>query len=444
MTNRRLVIAGTGSGVGKTTVALAIMAALQKKGFVVQGYKCGPDYIDPSYHTAVTKRVSRNLDSWMLDEEMILHIVDRTSNDADIAIIEGVMGLFDGKDPTSNVGSTAHISAITRSPVLLVVDCAKMARSVAAIVKGFQTFARDVHIVAVFANRVGSERHFQLVQTAIETECRLPVIGYFKAVDGVAFPESSFDPDIELTPVFEKFSETIDVDKLVRLAVAEPLSIRKKESLFQRRADKKVTIAVAKDAAFHGYYEENVELLESYGAEIVYFSPLNDEEVPQQADGLYLGGRLSEPFVKRLSEQTIAKTSIREAIRRGVPTYAEGGGFIYLTETYERQDGKTYDMVGVIPGKIIETKQLTIGYREVSGKPGNFFIPESEIVKGHEFHRVQFDPYGEQQYAYEANGKQAGFMQEAIVAGFVQLHFASNPTIARRFVERCYQRRRNR
>lgn len=270
-----------------------------EKGLTVQGFKCGPDYIDPSYHAAVTKRVSRNLDSWMLGRETVLDIFTHASRDADISIMEGVMGFFDGKDPKTDVGSTAEISVITKSPVLLVVNCASMARSAAAIVKGFQTLSSEPNVVGVIANRVGSEKHFEIVKTAIEQECGIPVVGYLKRENGIEIPERSLGliPSIErgeLDPFFEQLgelvSETVDLEKLLEISQAEPLSFPKEESLFTGSATPAVRIAVAKDAAFNSYYMENFELLEAHGAELVPFSPLADEHVPADCDGLYIGG----------------------------------------------------------------------------------------------------------------------------------------------------------
>ena len=227
MSKRRLVIAGTGSGVGKTTFTIGIMAALQQKGYTVQGFKCGPDYIDPSYHTAVTGRVSRNLDSWMFDHQTVREIVARASEGADISIIEGVMGFFDGKSPLENTGSTAEISMITESPVLLIVNCASMARSAAAIVKGFQTLASGPNIVGVIANQVGSVGHYEIVKAAIEQECNVPVVGYMKKEQDIDIPSRHLGliPAIErgeLNPFFKRLahliSETIDIDRLYQLA----------------------------------------------------------------------------------------------------------------------------------------------------------------------------------------------------------------------------------
>ena len=290
MSKRRLVIAGTGSGVGKTTYTIGIMAALQQKGYTVQGFKCGPDYIDPSYHTAVTGRVSRNMDSWMLNHQTVREIVARASEGADISIIEGVMGFFDGKSPLENTGSTADISMITESPVLLIVNCASMARSAAAIVKGFQMLASGPNIVGVIANQVGSVGHFEIVKAAIEQECNVPVLGYMKKEQDIDIPSRHLGliPAIErgeLNPFFDKLahliSETIDIDRLYELAETTEI-VNESSALFAQREDQGVTIAVAKDAAFNFYYQENLELLEAYGAKLTYFSPLQGDEVPAE------------------------------------------------------------------------------------------------------------------------------------------------------------------
>ena len=395
MSKRRLVIAGTGSGVGKTTFTIGIMAALQQKGYTVQGFKCGPDYIDPSYHTAVTGRVSRNLDSWMFDHQIVREIVAHASKGADISIIEGVMGFFDGKSPLENTGSTAEISMITESPVLLIVNCASMARSAAAIVKGFQTLASGPNIVGVIANQVGSVGHFEIVKAAIEQECDVPVVGFLKKEQDIDIPSRHLGliPAIErgeLNPFFDKLanliSETIDIDRLYELAETTEIT-SESSGLFEQHEDKGVTIAVAKDAAFNFYYQENLELLEAYGAKLVYFSPLKGEKVPFDADGLYLGGGFPEEFAEELAENEISKDSIRMAIASGIPTLAECGGFMYLTESITNTAGNVYPMVGLIPGKVKMQKKLAaLGYREIFGTKDNFLIGQDQQAKGHEFH----------------------------------------------------------
>jgi cobyrinic acid a,c-diamide synthase len=453
LAERRIVIAGTGSGAGKTTVTIGLMAALQRKGLTVQGFKCGPDYIDPTYHTAVTGRASRNLDSWMLSHEAVREIYARGSAGADIAIIEGVMGMYDGKEATSDKGSTAEISILTRSPVLLVVNCQSMARSVAAVVKGFQLLNPQVRIAAVLANKVGSEGHFQIVKTAVEQECAIPVVGYLKREDEIEIPERHLGlvPSVErgeLQPLFDRLADlvaqSVDLDRLLEIARAEPLQAE--AALFPRftAVRRPVRIAVAKDAAFHFYYPENLDLLEAYGATCVMFSPLAGETVPQEADGLYIGGGFPEEFAAELSQTQEVLDSFREAIRSGLPTLAECGGFMYLTEAITTTDGRTYPMAGVIPGRVTMHKRLAaLGYREISGMQHNFLLGENEQAKGHEFHYSTFTPTGEIPYAYETKGlrgtKPEGYAQGNLVAGYTHLHFGSNPELAKRWIERCLE-----
>lgn len=456
MSERRIIIAGTGSGVGKTTLTIGLMSALKKKGCTVQGFKCGPDYIDPSYHTAVTGRPSRNLDSWMLQEEIVKEILLRGSEGADLSIIEGVMGFFDGKNPKTNEGSTAHISMITKSPVLLVVNCASMARSAAAIVKGFQCFAEGPRIVGVIANRVGSEGHFKIVKTAIEQECGIPVIGYLKREMEVEIPERHLGliPSIErgeLDSFFDRLGElvleTIDVDKLMELSEAERLTVNQTNSLFEKRVEPMVRIAVAKDSAFNFYYRENLEMLEANGAEIVCFSPLAGEALPERIDGLYLGGGFPEEFAEKLANDTTLKQSLRKAIENGLPTLAECGGFMYLTDEIETNDGQRFEMAGIIPGKVKMQKKLAaLGYREISGKNGNFLLPEGKQARGHEFHYSTFHPDEEDiPYAYETKGmrgvKPEGYVKGNLVAGYTHFHFASCPEMVEAWIMKCKERK---
>jgi cobyrinic acid a,c-diamide synthase len=488
MSERRLVIAGTGSGVGKTTLTIGLMSALMKKGYTVQGFKCGPDYIDPTYHTAVTGRNSRNLDSWMLDHNLVKEILLRGSQGSDISIIEGVMGLFDGKNPTNNQGSTAEIAMLTESPILLVVNCSAMARSAAAIVKGFQYFAEGPNIVGVIANKVGSEGHFQLVKKAIEQECGIPVVGYLQKELGIEIPERHLGliPSIErgeLDPFFDQLgelvSQTVNVDQLFELAQASPIEVEK-SSLFdpKPKQGQGVRIAVAKDAAFNFYYQENIELLEAYGAECVYFSPLKGETLPEDVDGLYLGGGFPEEFADNLSQNEEVKGSIRHAVEAGLPTLAECGGFMYLTESIETSAGGVYPMVGYIPGAVkMQTRLAALGYREITGENGNYLLGEDDVAKGHEFHYSTFQPNGNtnehtnsdtneneyrdtneennryskgykngdanqgMKYAYKTKGmrgtKEEGYQKGNLIAGYTHLHFASCPAIVERWVKVC-------
>ncbi|WP_226665305.1 cobyrinate a,c-diamide synthase [Metabacillus litoralis] len=455
MSQKRLVIAGTGSGVGKTTLTIGLMSAFMKKGLTVQGFKCGPDYIDPSYHTAVTKRPSRNLDSWMLPKETVLDIFSHGSKEADLSIIEGVMGFFDGKNPKNNEGSTADISMITQSPVLLVVNCASMARSAAAIVKGFQLLAEGPNIVGVIANRVGSEGHYKIVKTAIEQECGIPVVGYMKRELDIEIPERHLGliPSIEkgeLDHFFDRLGElvldTIDLDKLLALAVAPELREESSDSIFRKKKDSSVKIAVAKDAAFNFYYPENLEILETYGAELVYFSPLTDKHLPEDIDGLYLGGGFPEEYAKDLSENTIMLSSIKQKINENIPTLAECGGFMYLTDSISTTENQLYKMVGIIPGNVkMQTNLAALGYREITGNKGNFLLSDQQQARGHEFHYSTFHSENNFDYAYETKGmrgnKQEGYLKDNLVAGYTHFHFASCVDMVKKWISTCQERK---
>lgn len=454
MSNHRFVIAGTGSGVGKTTLTIGLMSAFMKKGLTVQGFKCGPDYIDPTYHKAVTKRPSRNVDSWMLDHDVVKEIFYNGSRGADLSIIEGVMGFFDGKNPLTNSGSTAEISMILQAPVVLVVNCASMARSAAAIVKGFQTFAEGPNIVAVIANNVGSEGHYKIVKAAIEQECQIPVVGYLKRSEDLSIPERHLGlvPSVErgeLDPFFnqlgELVSESIDLDRLYELVEAPPVHID--TDFFKKKQDVQVRIAVAKDEAFNFYYEENFELLKAYGAELVGFSPVKGEKLPYNVQGLYLGGGFPEEFASQLAEQTEMKESIKEAIEKGIPTLAECGGFMFLTENIETTNNEQFEMLGVIKGSVrMQTKRAALGYREIKGQ--NFLLKGELEAKGHEFHYSTFHPKEEViDYAYEVKGmrgvKKEGVLYRNVVAGYTHFHFASCPQIVENWIDACKEYVRN-
>lgn len=444
------MIAGTSSGAGKTTVTLGLMAAFHTRGHIVQGFKCGPDYIDPAYHTAVTGRPSRNLDSWMMDRQIVRDVYARGAVGADLSILEGVMGYFDGRDPLTDEGSSADLSHLLDCPVLLVVNCASMARSAAAIVKGFQAMDKAGNIAGVIANRVGSDSHYQIVKAAIEQECGLPVVGYLKKNTEVAIPERHLGlvPSVERGELDELFhtlgeliSATIDLDRIWKMAETNDIK-EKKSSIFTKKKPAAVKIAVARDAAFNFYYEENLELLEANGAELSFFSPLADEPVPQDAAGLYMGGGFPEEFATRLAENRKVKESIRRAVESGLPVLAECGGFMYLTQSIEDTDGHIYPMAGIIPGKVKMQKKLAaLGYRELTGLRPNFVLPVGEKARGHEFHYSTFllgDPLPTAWQAAGRRGTKAeGFLYNNVAASYIHFHFASAPEMAGRFVEAC-------
>lgn len=447
----RFVLAGTGSDVGKTTFTIGIMRALMKRGLTVQGFKCGPDYIDPTYHTAVTKRPSRNIDSFMLSKDVVRTIVARNSVGVDVSIIEGVMGFYDGKSPLSNEGSAAHISEITKSPVILIVNAASMARSVAAIVKGFQQLDENAQIVGVIANQLGSKSHFEIVKTAIEHECHIPVLGYLLkgAVPTLPSRHLGLVPAIErgeLDGYFDELAnaieETVDLDKLLQVTTAAQLEST--SDIFDVQNDvQQVHLAIAKDAAFNFYYEENFELLKANGAVLHFFSPLANEAVPEIAQGLYIGGGFPEEFATQLEQNEVAKKSIIAAIAKGLPTLAECGGFMYLTEQIFDRQGQGFTMLGVIPGTVrMQDKLAALGYREITGVAGNFLIDEQEQAKGHEFHYSAYEG-NHTTPAYFTKGrfgaKQEGYLNRNLVAGYTHFHFASNPQLVKNWLAACLE-----
>lgn len=447
MQTNRFVIAGTGSGVGKTTFTIGLMAALQKRGHLVQGFKCGPDYIDPTYHTAVTGRPSRNIDSFMFSDGAVRDVVARASADADVAIIEGVMGFYDGKSPLDDKGSTADISVITDSPVILIVNAASMARSVAAIVKGFQTLSDKPNIVGVIVNQLGSDSHYTIVKTAIEQECKLPVLGYLKKNAAVDVPSRHLGlvPAIErgeLNGFFDTLADLIeqgiDIDKL--LAVTKTTKLAKVPSVFDDNEPTRAVIAVARDAAFNFYYEENLAILRARGAELKFFSPLANEPVPADAQGLYLGGGFPEEYMQELATNTVANESVKAAIGRGVVTLAECGGYMYLTEAITNTKGERVPMLGLIKGEaVMQTKLAALGYREIFGREGNFLLGADEEARGHEFHYSKYT--GEQQPAYATKGrfgkKEEGYLTNTVVAGYTHFHFLSNPQLVDNWLAAC-------
>ncbi|KKI90311.1 cobyrinic acid a,c-diamide synthase [Bacillus sp. SA1-12] len=457
MTSQRLVIAGVSSGVGKTTITIGLLSALKQRGLNVQGFKCGPDYIDTTFHSAVTGRPSRNLDSWMFSKDVLKEVFINGSDSADISIIEGVMGFYDGKTALSNQGSTAEISMLLDCPTILIVDCSKMARSAAAMVKGFQLLEPDVNIVGVIANKVGSMGHFQIIKEAVEQECGIPVCGYLLENTSIQMPERHLGliPSIEhgdLTSLFDQLAnlveETIDLDLLVELSKQKPLKKDPAKSIFKKRKLKDVKLAIAKDRAFNFYYQENLELLEAYGAECIYFSPLSGEAIPDEADGLYIGGGFPEQFAADLANQVEVKNSIKRRILKGLPTLAECGGYMYLAKTIETIDGSVYPMVGVIPGTIKMGKKLAgFGYREVSGNHDNYLLLNKFTARGHEFHYSSYHESEPLPFAYHTKGSFSegvdGCLTNNVIAGYTHLHFASCPELVENFIRKCLEVKNN-
>ncbi|MEL7329652.1 MAG: cobyrinate a,c-diamide synthase, partial [Cyanobacteria bacterium J06559_1] len=358
-----IILAGDRSGTGKTTLTLALLAALKQQGHCVQSFKVGPDYIDPMFHSAVTKRPCYNLDPVLTSEAYVQQSFRAHCIDAQQAVVEGVMGLFDGATGIDDTASTAHIARLLGLPVVLGVDCGRMARSVAALVQGYRDFDRRVQVAGIILNRVGSDRHLQLLEDAIAST-GLPILGVFRREKDIQLPSRH----LGLVPTGEVGEFGQIVTRLAALGQRyfdweklEPLlGIEKGEGRADRATggtpvqqggidgSRGVRIAIARDAAFNFYYPDNFEALEAQGATLVYWSPLTDSELPK-ADGLYFGGGFPEVFAKQLAENVAMRHAVQRAISQGIPTYAECGGLMYLSQSLIDFEGEKWPMVGVIP-----------------------------------------------------------------------------------------------
>ena len=445
------VLAGTRSGVGKTTISTGIMGALARRGLRVQPFKCGPDYIDPSYHLMACGVPSRNLDTWLLSHDTVLEFYGRAAQSSDVAVVEGVMGLYDGHANLTEQGSTAEVAKLLRAPVVLIASAARVARSVAAEVLGFQKFDPSVNIAGVILNGVGSPRHLEFCKPPIEDATGLQVLGYMPRRDDLQVPERHLGliPTVEGVVVEEWFDkltaqveETIDLDRL--LEVAQQVDTPTVEpSIFPAQSQpRRARIAVAQDKAFNFYYQDSLDLLEAWGAEIVPFSPLDDAKLPDDVGGVYIGGGFPELFAGELAENASMKRSISDAHAAGRKIYAECGGLMYLGETLTDFDGEAHGMVGLIPAKSSMSKgRLTLGYREVEALAEGALLSKGERVRGHEFHwSVADSPASAEQATYSVrsqDGRIEGFRNGNLWASYIHVHMGSQPGMARRFVGEC-------
>lgn len=449
----RLMIAAPASGSGKSVIASGLMAAFSQR-FPVQGFKVGPDYIDPMYHTAATGRPSRNLDTWMLPPETVQRIFLSASNGASLNIIEGVMGLFDGYGSDPFLGSSASVACALHVPVILVIDCSKMSGSTAALVHGFHTFCDSLRLAGVICNRVGSQQHCQWLTEAIEKRNNLPVLGCVPRLPALQIPERH----LGLFTVAERpaavaeflqqagtvLSEYIDLDRLWKIADGS-------DPLPEIVADKPrfppagVRVAVARDEAFCFYYEDNLEELRRCGVEIVPFSPLSDARLPDGISGLYFGGGYPELYAQRLSENTAIRTQVLAAHRQNMPIYAECGGLMYLTEGIRAEDA-SYPLVGAVQGWCRMGTKLKMGYREIEVQQPNLLAEAGTQLRGHEFHYSDWEHPGADSAAYQVHPRNhadqprpEGFTAGNLLASYIHMHFAQSSSLAERLVNSCQQ-----
>jgi cobyrinic acid a,c-diamide synthase len=441
----RIVIAGTASGVGKTTVATGLIAALRARGLAVQGFKVGPDYIDPGYHALASGRPGRNLDSYLCGPELIAPLARHGAAGADVAVVEGVMGLFDGASGQGELASTAQVAKLLGAPVLLVLDAAAMSRSVAAIVHGYRDFDRDLDLAGVLLNRVGSERHEQLLREAIEP-LGVPVLGCLRREEGMAMPERH----LGLVPAGERETEgretlaalaaslerMVDLDAVLALARGTgPLSGPAWSPEPAEPVGAATRIAVAQGRAFSFHYEENLELLRAAGAELIAFDPLHEESLPDGAGALLLAGGFPEVYAAELSQNGPLREDVAAFARSGRPVLAECGGLLYLGQEL---DGR--EMCGVLPLRGKMGGRLTLGYREATVAVPSPCFEAGERFRGHEFHYsgIETGPgAGSAAWRLAAGGAQweEGMVQGSVHASYMHLHWAAHPQLPRRLVE---------
>jgi cobyrinic acid a,c-diamide synthase len=445
----RLVIAGTASGVGKTTVMVALTEALRRRGRRVAVFKCGPDYLDPTYHARAAGAACHNLDGWMMGREAVLSTFARVARLADVALIEGVMGLYDGAAPDSEDGSAAQIARWLDAPVLAVVDASGMARTVAAIGLGLATFDSAVQIAGVFCNRVGSLGHVELLRSACAHRGAPPVLGSLPARKALAFPERHLGlrtadreavSDEQLAAWGAIFDEWCDADALWAVArAARPVQV---PTLDEPVRPTRCRIGIARDAAFHFYYEDNLRRLKLLGAELVQFSPLSDRELPD-VDGLYLGGGYPELFAVELSSNRGVLDGIRAFAGRGAPVYAECGGLMLLARAIRTLDGREHEMAGVIDGVAVMGERLqALGYVEVETRRRTVLGGAGLRFRGHQFRYSSLER-PEPGDAYSVRKRRGGSTEMEghgganVLASYVHAHWASNPLCAEGFVATC-------
>lgn len=450
----RFVLAGTNSNVGKTTFTLGILKALSNRGLNVQPFKSGPDYIDPAFHTHVTGNQSRNLDCWMLEEDVLRGLYKKNAKGKDVAIIEGVMGLYDGFSTVKDCGSTAHLSKIIDAPVVLIIDGSGISSSAAAVVLGFVKYDEEVNIQGIIINKVHGEGHYNLLKTAIERDTGVKCYGYMNVNRNIGLDSRHLGliPSVEVADLDKKIEiiadmveETVDLDGLIELSKsASPLN---SADLNHSRIVENVRIGVAYDKAFNFYYKDNLDLLEELGAELVYFSPLEDEKLPDNLDGLYIGGGFPEVFAEDLQENVTMRASILEYHQSEGPIYAECGGLMYLCRTIENLEEKSFEMVGIFDNESRMTKRLQrFGYVSVNLKENCLLGAEGTSFKAHEFHRSMVEYSDGDHYAYnvikERDGVETkiwscGFRTKNVMAAYAHVHFYTNIELAKHFLKAC-------
>lgn len=457
------MIAAAGSGSGKTTVVCGLLQAFLKRGTRLASFKCGPDYIDPMFHTEALGVKSRNLDLFFCHEEMIKYLLCKNAEGMDLAVIEGVMGYYDGLAGKSTDASSYDLAVKTGTPVILIVDCKGMSVSIAAMIKGFLEFRQNHQIKGVILNRLAPMLYGD-VKEIIERELGIEVLGYLPVMKdcslesrhlGLVTAKEIGNLKEILSRLAEQMEQTIHLDRILALA-EKVLPVSLEESFAseamqaigeERNNGKPVRIAVAQDKAFCFYYQDNLELLQELGAEIVPFSPLEDQRLPRGISGLILGGGYPELYLEQLSSNQSMLADIKAAIGDGLPCIAECGGFMYLHETVKGNDGNSYPLVGAIGGESYPTEKLTrFGYITLTAAEDNLLCKKGEQLRGHEFHYWDSTNTGAGMHAEKPLRKTAWdcvITEGNLWAGYPHIHFYSNPGAAIRFIKKARDKNMN-
>lgn len=463
---KRIMLAAPKSGSGKTTITCALLELLKEKGEQVVSYKCGPDYIDPMFHEEVLHIPSKNLDTFFTDEEQTKALFIKDRSEQEFAVIEGVMGLFDGLAGIYEEGSSYHLAKITKTPIILVVDAKGMGRSLLPLIAGFLSYDTEKLIRGVFLNRM-SKGFYQMIGPLIEKELGVAVVGYLPDQKemilksrhlGLVMPGELEDIHTGLQQLAKKLDETLETDKIMKIAesaceiettdAVACCNIDKTETFdhasefndITGMTESKPVIGVARDEAFCFYYKDNLDMLEEMGASLVFFSPLHDKEIPKTCDALLLGGGYPELFAEKLQANISMRTSIRNAFQTGMPVVAECGGFMYLHDKLTDQNGNTYEMAGALPGTCaFQGKLVRFGYIQVQEKESNF-LSSGKSIRGHEFHYYDSTDNGCACVAAKPGTKRSYdcvLDRDDLFLGFPHLYYPSNPEFARSFVEKA-------
>jgi cobyrinic acid a,c-diamide synthase len=445
---KAFLVAGTASGVGKTTVSLALCAAFRARGLHVQAYKCGPDFLDTGHLSAISGRPARNLDTWMLDHQSNRNIFARAAAGADVAIVEGMMGLFDGVSGGGESGSAAQIAKLLSLPVILVLDASKSARSIAAVIHGFETFDPQLRFAGLVLNKVAGESHFRLLADAVRCTSRTPLLGWLPREEAVAIPERH----LGLRTADEETSVGDRARSFAALAekhlALDPLLDGCDATVIphlQNAATGKewgISLGIARDPAFCFYYQDNLDLLRAAGAKIVPFSPLADSALPDGLDALYLGGGYPELYAERLSSNHPFLESLRSFANSGRPIYAECGGMMYLAQQLHTREGKTFVMAALLPLRIEMTDRLVhFGYVEVEFAQDCFLAKKGTVVRSHSFHYSRAVPTAKlsipfnARYSLSGLSQAEGCLQGNVLGSYFHLHFGGNQSMAAAFVQ---------